>query len=136
MTRLTGELAFVSDPECKLRIIAMLDYTSQLFLKPIHTILLSCLRTIPMDRTFTQDPRHSWNENLERFHSLDLSAATDRFPVHLQRRLLENIFKDSVFADAWENLLINREFAKPGEPCMPTESVRYAVGQPMGAYSS
>ena len=117
----------------------MLDYTSQLFLKPIHTILLSLLRTIPMDRTFTQDPKGPWIKNSERFHSLDLSAATDRFPVDLQRRLLENIFGDSVFADAWENLLTNREFAKPADVNVPEvsrETVRYAVGQPMGAYSS
>jgi hypothetical protein len=77
-------------------------------------------------------------ENSERFHSLDLSAATDRFPVHLQRRLLENIFEDANFANAWENLLTNRKFAKPASGHMPNsrETIRYAVGQPMGAYSS
>jgi hypothetical protein len=55
--------------------------------------------------------------------------------VHLQRRLLENIFEDPVFADAWENLLTNRKFAKPAVDGV-VNFVKYSVGQPMGAYSS
>lgn len=57
-SRYSGQLSIVKDPECKLRVIAMLDYTSQLALRPIHNILLKILRKIPMDRTYTQDPKH------------------------------------------------------------------------------
>lgn len=56
---LPGQISIVEDPECKLRPIAMLDYTSQMFLRPIHDILFKQLKKIPQDRTFTQNPRHS-----------------------------------------------------------------------------
>jgi hypothetical protein len=54
-----GRISFIYDPECKLRLIAIVDYYTQLFLKPIHDIVLQILRTLPCDRTFTQDPRHT-----------------------------------------------------------------------------
>lgn len=37
----------------------MIDYHSQVSLKPIHDDLLKCLKKIPMDRTFTQNPQFS-----------------------------------------------------------------------------
>lgn len=54
-----GKLAIVKDPELKRRVIAMLDYNSQVVLKPIHDIFLNILRKLPCDRTFTQDPFHN-----------------------------------------------------------------------------
>jgi hypothetical protein len=51
-----GKLAIVKDPENKRRVIAMLDYTSQYILKPIHDNLLNKLKNFEQDRTFTQDP--------------------------------------------------------------------------------
>jgi hypothetical protein len=53
-----GKLAIIKDPECKMRIIAMVDYFSQFLLKPIHKELLSCLKRLDTDRTFTQNPLH------------------------------------------------------------------------------
>jgi len=55
-----GKLSFIYDPECKLRIIAIVDYYTQFFLKPIHNGLMSLLRRLPCDRTYTQDPLHTW----------------------------------------------------------------------------
>jgi len=55
----TGKLAVVNDPELKRRVIAMVDYLSQFTLKPIHEGILSLLRKMPNDRTFTQDPYHN-----------------------------------------------------------------------------
>lgn len=52
----TGRLAVISDPELKFRVIAMIDYLSQFTLRPIHKGLLSLLRKLPQDRTFTQNP--------------------------------------------------------------------------------
>jgi hypothetical protein len=124
----------VKDPELKMRIIAMVDYQSQFVLKPIHEGLLDLLSSIPNDRTFTQDPFHDWSkcENGENFYSLDLSAATDRFPIKLQKKLLSYIYNDSYFANNWANLLSNREFYSSEL----NSTLRYTVGQPMGAYSS
>lgn len=54
-----GKLAIVHDPELKERVIAMVDYTTQFILKPIHDNLLSKLSNLPCDRTFNQDPFHT-----------------------------------------------------------------------------
>jgi len=88
----TGKLGLVKDPELKLRVIAMVDYLSQCILRPIHDGLLSALRKLPSDRTFTQNPFKDWPSSEESFYSLDLSAATDRFPVGLQAKFLSLIF--------------------------------------------
>lgn len=93
-----GKLAIVKDPEGKRRVIAMVDYHSQLALKSIHEQLLNLLSKLPCDRTFTQDPNHNWDVNKDHFHSLDLSSATDRFPIKLQQKLLGVIYNDKEFA--------------------------------------
>lgn len=62
---------------------------------------------------------------------MDLSAATDRFPISVQKSLLEEVFLDAKFVQSWADLLTKRDFVTPSGG-----SVRYAVGQPMGGYSS
>jgi len=131
-SKTNGVLSFVKDPEAKLRIIAISDYYTQLFLKPIHNIILFMLKGSfsTCDRTFTQDPMHKWDDNEHSFWSLDLSSATDRFPIDLQRRLLVRIFNEE-FASSWQYLLSNRKFTTPSG-----DIVKYSTGQPMGTYSS
>lgn len=126
-----GKLSVLEDPEMKDRIIAMLDYWSQFILRPIHDNLLLLLKKLPQDRTFTQDPFNSWNKGShnEKFWSLDLKSATDRFPVILQEKLLSVIYTPSV-AKAWKTLLIEREYT------YNSNEYFYTVGQPMGAYTS
>lgn len=138
-----GRLSIVKDPDCKMRVIAMLDYVTQFLLRPIHSALFRSLRNLPCDRTFTQDPRGPWLENQNSFWSLDLSAATDRLPIALQEKLIKRIFNSADLGWTWRELL-QREYVlpQPGpksgwhfEEDQP-DTVRYAVGQPMGAYSS
>jgi hypothetical protein len=59
----------VKDPESKLRIIAISDYFTQLYLKPVHNIILNILKNNFKynDRTFTQSPLHEWENNEESF---------------------------------------------------------------------
>jgi len=126
-----GKLSIVEDPELKRRIIAMVDYYSQWLLRPIHDCLLKLLTHFPCDRTFTQDPFHQWEKGLgNSFWSLDLTAATDRFPIFLQEKLLSKIFDENLSSN-WKGLLIDRDYETP-----EGNSIRYSVGQPMGAYSS
>jgi hypothetical protein len=54
-----GRLSIVKDPDCKMRIIAILDYVSQFLLKPIHLSIFRKLRNFECDRTFTQEPHAS-----------------------------------------------------------------------------
>jgi hypothetical protein len=69
-SRSNGKLSFVKDPEAKLRIIAISDYYTQIFLKPIHNIVLNILKRSKLnnfDRTFTQTPTHKWCDNGSNF---------------------------------------------------------------------
>lgn len=61
------------------------------------------------------------------YHSFDLSAATDRIPIDLQVDIL-NALKPNL-GSAWGNLL-DFSWQYKGK------DYKYAVGQPMGAYSS
>jgi hypothetical protein len=127
-----GKLSIVKDPELKMRVIAMVDYYSQFLLRPIHNDLLRLLKKLKCDRTYTQDPRHTWGKTMgNSFWSLDLSAATDRFPIKLQEKLIGVIYKNTEFASAWNKILTQRNYMTP-----EGNQLRYSVGQPMGAYSS
>jgi hypothetical protein len=114
-----------------MRIIAMVDYFSQLLLRPIHNELLLNLKKLDCDRTFTQNPYHPWKDDGNYFYSLDLSSATDRFPIFLQYNLIKLLFDSEVLADSWRFILINRSYMTP-----KGRLLKYSVGQPMGAYSS
>ncbi|AZT88621.1 RNA-dependent RNA polymerase [Colletotrichum falcatum mitovirus 1] len=126
-----GKLSIVKDPELKMRVIAMVDYYSQFLLKPIHDNILNKLGTLKCDRTFTQSPFHDWGKTMgNNFWSLDLSAATDRFPISLQEKLLTFIYDENL-AKYWKAVLVDRYYKTPDN-----RDIKYSVGQPMGAYSS
>jgi len=72
----------IPDKEGKTRVIAIGDYFSQTVLKPFHTYLFSVLRRINQDCTFNQSEFLSKMDiNQGPFYSMDLSNATDRFPI-------------------------------------------------------
>lgn len=104
------------------------------------------LRRIPTDGTFDQMRplnRVPWLKSP--IYSFDLSAATDRLPIGLQRSLLESAYGEE-FANNWQTLLVGRDYKLPsfGElKNLKAKSivglpagVSYTVGQPMGALSS
>lgn len=126
----SGKLSIIHDPELKERVIAMVDYTTQFILRPMHDQLLNLLKKFDCDRTFTQDPFNNWSKSKDKFYSLDLSAATDRFPISLQKKLISLIYNDYAYGEAWKELLVNRSFTYEGN------LYKYSVGQPMGAYTS
>jgi hypothetical protein len=91
------------------------------------------LRLIPQDGTHDQwKPVEDWVIPRLRLgspcFSFDLSSATDRLPVAAQKQILTHLF-GKIFAWAW-GVLLDRDWWFQGKP------IRYAVGQPMGAYSS
>lgn len=78
-------------------------------------------------------PRFKSGVSSERFYSVDLSNATDRFPIAFQQSVLAGLFGDQV-ASAWRDTLVGYPFlagSKGGG-----RNVHYGSGQPMGAYSS
>lgn len=135
-----GKLAFKQEPG-KIRVFAMVDCVTQWFLQPLHLWLFSVLSAIPQDATFDQEKgirkvSNALSTKLDkRVFSFDLSAATDRLPLDIQILLL-NSFREGL-GDSWGNILVDRDYMLPKySGYKPGSSVRYAVGQPMGALSS
>jgi hypothetical protein len=144
-TKMNGRLSVKIEPAGKARVFAMVDYWTQIALKPLHEYIFSILREIPQDGTFNQlKPVKRLIENTksdQKIYSFDLSAATDRLPVLLQGLLLWQIFGRH-FASTWKALLCGRTYYLSANHVRAAglgrkgKDFRYAVGQPMGALSS
>lgn len=127
-----GRLGLKEEAAGKVRVFAMVDPFTNWLLKPLHKLIFRYLSNIEQDGTFNQVAPIDRLRSLgfTRFWCYDLSAATDRLPVKLQVLLLEPYLGDR--ASAWANLLVDRDYY-----CSNVrKSLRYRVGQPMGALSS
>jgi hypothetical protein len=124
-----GKLAVFGDKEGKTRIVAICDYWTQSALKNYHEFLMARLKSLKTDCTFDQDNYKRLITLPGPYQSIDLSNATDRMPLWLQRAIMEYFFGGKV-ADCWASLLTEREYSSPIGPLI------YKAGQPMGAYSS
>jgi uncharacterized short protein YbdD (DUF466 family) len=122
-------LSVKKDIESKSRVFGILDYWSQTSLKRLHDELLTLLKTFKTDCTFDQGSRLGRIVPRSHFHSIDLSNATDRFPISLQVKVLTELIGETK-AQAWAQIMTKLPFDHKGSP------VAYARGQPMGAYSS
>lgn len=127
---LLGKLGVVYNVSGKSRVIAMSNYWIQIALFPLHKSIMDLLKKLPTDGTFDQlKPVRSLlsNESYnDTYFSFDLSAATDRLPLDLQRDCL-SLFVGSEYSSLWHKL-IKLPFG--------SDRMLYAVGQPMGCYSS
>jgi hypothetical protein len=89
-----GKLAFKEEAAGKLRVFALVDCLTQSTLKPLHDALFSFLRRLPNDGTFDQEAAFSRAQDKAsvsgKCFGYDLSAATDRLPISLQTKILEN----------------------------------------------
>jgi hypothetical protein len=141
-TPLLGKLSLKEESAGKIRVFAMVDCWTQWLLKPLHDLIFhTILKSIPQDGT--HDQMAPVYRLLERdpgsLFSLDLSAATDRLPLWLQKAIIGGMV-NSEFAHNWASFLVDRDYSI-SIPNVRTGygtryKVRYAVGQPMGALSS
>jgi len=111
-----GRLSIKEEAAGKMRVFAITDLVTQTILRPLHKALFSVLRAIPTDGTF--DQKRPLIRLLERyrsglikgkFYSYDLSSATDRLPIQLQKDILSNIFSNEELGESWGNLLTRRD---------------------------
>lgn len=124
------KITAIPDVEGKSRVVAILDYWSQTSLRPLHHYLFRCLKQINQDCTFDQGSFISkLPNNGEIYYSVDLSAATDRFPIQLIEEVLLPKFGET-FVKEWRNIMVGYSFDTKEGP------ISYQVGNPMGAYSS
>jgi hypothetical protein len=131
-----GELTILPERGNKARVIASPHAELQVFLKPLHDALGDCLKAIPEDCTFDQIKGAKFaQEALKRgktVHSVDLSAATDRFPLELQVGLLRKLNKDAHNIN-WASIFRRSALLKWRSPY---GDIHYGAGQPMGLYGS
>lgn len=84
-------LSSFPDKEGKMRTVGIIDYYSQLILKPLHIYLKRVLEKIPQDCMLDQLKfKKGILKGAKVFYSVDLSSATDRFPIDLIVQLLEH----------------------------------------------
>lgn len=131
-----GKLHAKEEAAGKVRLFAMVDAPTQWVLYPLHEFIMERLRLKPQDGTFDQTKPLAALVDSKELYSYDLTAATDRLPLPVQKWILGSLFGDA-FARAWANLLVKRTygFYQLGYSKW-AGSYKYAVGQPMGAYSS
>jgi hypothetical protein len=127
-------ISYFPDRELKVRIIAIGDYWSQTALRPLHQFLFRIMKKIPQDCTFQQGSFVQKIEGWQEFYSIDLTAATDRFPISLESSVLRGYFPDH-YVDAWEHIMVGIPFEYTG-PDKIKKNLSYQVGNPMGFYSS
>jgi hypothetical protein len=137
-----GKLGYKIEPAGKIRVFAMVDSLTQCVMKPLHDLLFSILRRLETDGTFNQmkPAERLISLGYRNFWSLDLSSATDRFPLALQQVVLSALIGPRL-ARLWASILVERYYLTP----RPPEGVRgpeadtplvYGAGQPMGALTS
>lgn len=68
-------------------------------------------------------------EGAKVFYSIDLTAATDRFPISFISMVLKGKLPHH-YVDAWHDIMVGYPFK------YKDEDLYYKAGNPMGAYSS
>lgn len=87
-----GRLSVVKDVAGKSRVVGITNYWIQVALKPLHDSVMELLKKVPTDGTFDQEGvvnRLPLGSN-ELYSSFDLSAATDRLPIDVQKDILSH----------------------------------------------
>lgn len=133
-----GRVSLKYEPAGKIRPFAIVDYWTQIALKPLHDVIMKTLVDVftPMDGTFDQSAatKSFAEEGHKNIYSFDLSKATDMIPVNLYEQILA-VLVTKRMARAWVSLMTARRFLTT-EKGKVTGDVQYTRGQPMGAYSS
>jgi hypothetical protein len=142
-----GKLGFKVEAAGKVRVFAMVDCWTQWALAPLHNALFGILKKIPQDGLYDQlkpSKKLLKKSVVKHLFSYDLSAATDRLPISIQRQIISFLLGNEI-ARCWADILVGRDYSLGNvgkskdfyvPKDIPTTSVRYAVGQPMGALSS
>lgn len=133
---LLGKLAYIEEWGGKNRIVAQLDYWTQMALTPLHNSINVFLRRLDSDGTFDQQRiaelvRKWTSETKDPLYSYDLTAATDRLPIEFQIKILDILMGSSSFGVNWGKILIYRTYLTENG-----DHINYNTGQPMGARSS
>jgi len=118
--------------EGKTRIIALMDYWSQVALEPLSTEIYNILSLIPQDQTFDQvGGCEDLPFDTQSYYSLDVSSFTDRFPSFILRELLSVMYGNHL-SESIMNILCGFPFWSSDT----NDFLSYSVGNPMGSRAS
>jgi len=128
-----GKIAFLQEPGGKLRSVASPFLAYQLALRHFGKRVYELARHLPWDCTHDQSvPIPVLQEHLKMgktVHSVDLSSATDYFPLEVQVTLMRSLFGNLPDISLFE-ILSKSTWSSP------IGAVRWTRGQPLGLYPS
>lgn len=128
-----GEVHFLQEPGFKMRAIASPYRCFQLMLKPFGDSIYSFLNGLPWDCTFDQSKAIPYIKaalnRAQTVHSIDLTGATDYFPLGLQLETLRSLYGD---------ILDINLFSRVSQLTWKSEhgDISWKRGQPLGLYPS
>jgi hypothetical protein len=129
-----SKISMISEGGGKTRNVAIIDFWSQNALVWIHDVVMDILRKKKTDATYNQED--GFSRVIERANqtgycaSFDLTSATDRFPLAIQKEVVKLLFGEQIGND-WATVIADRDFVTPDGLI-----IRWEVGQPLGALSS
>lgn len=130
-----GSIHFLQEPGGKLRSIASPLRLHQEALRPLGQELYDVTKSLPWDCTFDQMKAiphiQSHLRQGGQISSIDLSSATDHFPLSLQMTALRAIF----FKDDWDHLELFERISR-SVWSSPLGKLQWTKGQPLGLYPS
>lgn len=129
-----GKIGLIQEPGFKLRAVANPNRVYQIALKPLGDIIYDTLKTLPWDCTFDQSKAtphlQKHLQESRRAYCIDLTGATDYFPLSLQLSLLSKLFPDhSDYISLFDEL--------SRSPWIFQDTViQWKRGQPLGLFPS
>lgn len=141
-----GQIGLIQEPGYKLRAVANPGRVFQRVLEPLGSLLFSLLPALPWDCTYQQSKADdtllkALAQNKEVF-SVDLSGATDYFPLELQMVALKALLPDATDVDLFYRVSKGRWRLPRGLPSSVLSEfglssfVSWTRGQPLGLYPS
>lgn len=128
-----GKIGLIQEAGFKLRAVANPARVYQEALRPLGNDLYDILKVLPWDCTHNQElPMSVITEHLKQekiIFSIDLSGATDYFPLDLQMEVLDEIFPKKEYINLFRSL--SRAPWRYGK-----KFIRWTKGQPLGLYPS
>lgn len=129
-----GKIGLIQEPGYKLRAVANPNRVYQVALKPLGDAIYKTLEEIPWDCTHNQSKsfpviQQHLQQN-KRVHCIDLSGATDYFPLSLQISLLQSMYRGLS-----EDISLFEEISR-SDWVFRDSTIRWTKGQPLGLYPS
>jgi hypothetical protein len=130
-----GRISFIQEPGFKLRAVANPLRVFQHALAPLGSLLFDVLRNVETDYSFNQEDGVEWVQTQLRLgntvHSIDLSDATNNFPMSIQMAVLNEL------SDKWVRYVRAFEYISRSIWVTPEgDYYQWTVGQPLGLYPS